>query len=339
MILYTLQVHHRPEQIPALVELLNAAGNAFIINVDPQSSIDRDTLAARLKELGVRRFIVRRGTPVTWAGISQVHGWIDVFEFALRWDQEWKYLINLSGECVPLVPQSSVLSFLEEHSRNGRRAHMWFYTPKLPHDNYHLTSCGEADAADLATNKVTFAERVAALIQADILPLFTDRKTDPIWQWELRGAVHVTDLVLEKKLVFRKLYPFEAAQRRRQTARIPLAGGRAWYLLRRDAVEDIMSDPLLPDVVALLEHYLSSDELFMQTLIRNSAKFKPEQIGQMNAHFKQGDPIWVADSMADQLFSSDAFFVRKVGFERCSAIVARVREIIASDRAARTAIV
>ena len=38
--------------------------------------------------------------------------------------------------------------------------------------------------------------------------------------------------------------------------------------------------------------------------------------------------------MADQLFESDAFFVRKVGFERCSGIVARVREIIASDRAA-----
>ena len=262
MILYTIQVHHRPEQIPALVELLNAPGNAFVINVDPHSSIDGDALTTWLRELGVHRVIVRRGTPVTWAGISQVHGWIDVFRFALRWNQDWKYLINLSGECVPLVRQSRVLNFLEEHSRNGRRAHMWFYTPKLPHDNFRLAACGESDAVDVAAKTANFGERVAVLMQADVAPLFADRETDPIWHWELRGAVHVTDLVLEKKLVFRNLYPFEAEHRRRQIARIPLAGGRAWYLLRRDAVEDIISDPLLPDVVALLEHYLSSRRAF-----------------------------------------------------------------------------
>src|SRR5689334_20934837 len=102
MIMYVIQVHHLPSQIPMLVELLNAPKNEFIVNVDPHSPITRELLTARLRELSLDRAVVRRGTPITWAGISQVHGWIDVLKFALRWSADWKYLINLSGECLPL---------------------------------------------------------------------------------------------------------------------------------------------------------------------------------------------------------------------------------------------
>jgi hypothetical protein len=84
----------------------------------------------------------------------------------------------------------------------------------------------------------------------------------------------------------------------------------------------------MPEIVDMLQHYLCPDELFMQTLVRNSSRFRPDEIRSRNAHFRQGDPVWVTDDLADEILASGAFFARKVAFDRSPQLLDRVRRII-----------
>lgn len=320
MILYLIQVHHLPEQVDRLIRMLAAPGDCFVVNIDPGSRFDPRALLAGFDGSGIR-IHARYGTPVNWGGISQVYGWLDAFQFALNCADEWRFLVNLSGECLPLVPSQRIRSYLVQQEAAGKRVHMSFFGDAASPTLHHLARFGEDIPMDATCDDIRLYDRIPTLMQRAVSGIFADRSRNPVFNWNLRGSVHVTDLMMARRLVIRRLVPFEAGLRADSVRRRPLRGGRAWYMLRRDAVADILAEPYTAELVAALQNYLCPDELFLQTLATHAPCFRPEDIASDNRRFRNGDPVEIEDGMISEVMSSDAFFVRKVRYERCPRII------------------
>src|SRR5205809_1000004 len=119
MILYAIQAHTNLLQIVSQIQLLNAPGQAFLINVDPAAADQIPSLENALKTQTDAAYVIRKGLPVSWGGASQIYSWIDVFSAAAKFPLPWKYLINLSGECLPLVSGKTIAQHLEAQSEKG----------------------------------------------------------------------------------------------------------------------------------------------------------------------------------------------------------------------------
>ncbi|WP_374441012.1 beta-1,6-N-acetylglucosaminyltransferase [Stella sp.] len=324
MILYLIQVHHLPEQVDRLIRMLASPDDRFVVNIDPGSNFDPRSLLAAFEGSGIRVH-ARYGTPVNWGGISQVYGWLDAFQFALNCADDWRFLVNLSGECLPLAPRQRIADYLQAQQAAGKRVHLSFFGEAASPTLHHLTRFGEDIPMDATCDDIRLYDRIPTLMQRAVAGVFADRSRNPVFNWNLRGSVHVTDLMMARRLVIRRLFPLEARLRTESVRSRPIRGGRAWYMLQRDAVSDILADPYTPELVAGLQNYLCPDELFLQTLVTHASCFRPEEIASDNRRFRHGDPVEIDDSMIGEVLDSDAFFARKVRYDRCPRILDHLR--------------
>ena len=325
MLLYIIQVHQEPEQVRHLVELLDDGSPCYLINVDPAARTVFDGFLASLPD-GIRqRVTVRSGLPVTWGGMSQVHAWLDAYSYAVGHLSGWRFVVILSGSCIPLVPQATVRTFLKDQEDAGVRVHLGWWDWEARGELFHAAPIGQHRDADVAPSELSLGGGLPALVEAELRPVFEDRQRSPIFHAHWRGAVHCTDLMLEKRLVIRRLLPAEILARRRKMQAFPSKGGWLWCILRRDAIEAILVDPILPDVLDMLTHFICPDELFLHTIIHNSAAFRDKPIGRRSSHFLQGLATDIGDGHVEELERSGAFFARKVDYARSPRLLDYVK--------------
>lgn len=328
MILYLIQAHHKPGQLGELIGLLDDGLNRFVVNIDPASEMSLQELELAIADTVRQRVVIRRGLPVTWGGISQVHAWLDAYTFAVNHVGGWEYLIILSGSCVPLVHQAVIKRHLEHRHEAGERVHLGWWHWEARGEMFYTSPIGRRNAADMPVRPASLNPGIRTTIQDKLVPIFADGGTSPIHHAHLRGSMHCTDLVLEKHLVVRDLLPSEMTARRQKMQRLPVKGGWLWCLLKRDAVEDILVDPILPDVIDLLQNFICPDEMFLHTLIHNSERFRREPIGRQSSHFRDGQPTTITDRQLEDVMDSGKFFARKVDYESCPTLIHRIRERI-----------
>ena len=332
MILYLIQAHHKPRQISELIGLLDDGSNRFVINIDPAATMSLPDLDAIIDDAIRPRVAIRLGLPVTWGGISQVHAWLDAYSFAVNHVGGWEYLVTLSGSCVPLVRQSVIKTCLQQRSEIGERVHVGWWHWEARGDMFYTSPIGRRRPADMRAETISLNPGVGTTIQAGLRPIFDDGQTSPIHHAHLRGAIHCTDLTLSKNLVIRDLLPFEMTVRRQKMQKLPVKGGWLWCILRRDAVEDILVDPILPDVIDLLQNFICPDELFLHTLLHNSMRFRREPIGRQSRHFRDGRPSTITDQDREEVMGSGRFFARKVDYDACPELMLQIRTMTAEQR-------
>ncbi|HEY5049188.1 MAG TPA: beta-1,6-N-acetylglucosaminyltransferase [Rhizomicrobium sp.] len=320
MILYLVQAHRDVEQILAFLEHSSHRGCAYLLNLDPGMRDRAEDLRSQIAARKLESVTVRIGVPVAWGGISQVHAFLDALAFALTMDEPWDHLINLSADSIALAPQAGIESFYANALRNGQRVHLSYFGSGVRLSGFSLLDWGGAEGFDARAEMVDLYRRVPALVDSKVANLIGERSTSPLFRWRHRCGIHVTDLVLEKKLVMRSLLPLEAEYRIRSFGKRLLFGGRAWYTLARSAIEDMLSDPFLGEVVNMLEHFFCPDELFLQTYFMHGDRFKPKEIDRENQRFRRGDAVAIRDEMAEELFASGAFFARKVVLRNCPSL-------------------
>lgn len=331
MILYIVQAHRDVEQIVSSTTLNYARSNLYLVNLDPCLAGEAGALRSRFTALGLESVHVRVGLPVAWGGISQVHALLDALQFALSLDARWDFIVNLSSDSLLLAPHTAIEEYYSQALARGVRAHIGFFGEGVKFLEFPTLPWGEALAEASPLEPIFLYGKVSALIDSELRILLDDRSTNPLFRWRARASVHVTDMAFKKKLITRRLFPWEARRRSKELRTRLLHGGRAWYTLARSAVEDMFGDTLLDDILHQLENYLCPDELFLQTYLMHSSRFAPEQINHNNQRFRRGDAVNITDAMADEVFSSGAYFARKVNLASCARIAERARAILKAD--------
>ena len=201
MILYLIQAHRDVEQVMDLLENISRRNNACLLNLDPCLKDRPREINAQVAAREFANVFVRIGTPIAWGGISQVHAFLDAISFALSLDVSWDFLVNLSADSIALAPQPDIEAFYRQARRSGQRVHLSFFGPGVALSGFELLPWGQASGFDIDGEDIQLYRRVPVLIDREVRKLLDDRSTNPLFRWRRRCAVHVSDLILEKKLV------------------------------------------------------------------------------------------------------------------------------------------
>jgi len=324
VILYLVQAHRDIDQIAALVRQISDGKNFSVINLDPCLAGQREEIARQLSLHGCNRVAVRVGVPVNWGGVSQIYALLESVAFCLSLPDEWQFLINLSADSVALVPQEQIREFYSARRREGQRIHLHYFGTSTPVSEFVIEAWGRENF-ELSFEATNLYNRIPAEVSQKIRSMFQARTTSPLFRWKSRGSIHVADLFPERKLVIRPLFPTEAAYRKAAFQDRRVWGGRAWYTIERGALERMLGDPLFAETSHLLEHFFCPDELFIQTYLGLTGRFKAKEINRHNQRYRNGDSGKIHDGMIDELFSSRAFFARKISFRDCPRIMERLK--------------
>ncbi|HEX4160456.1 MAG TPA: beta-1,6-N-acetylglucosaminyltransferase [Rhizomicrobium sp.] len=330
MIFYAIQAHDDVQQLVMLVESIFNESDSYLINLDPNFADQAAAISRSLADKNINNVIVRIGSHLNWGGISQVHATLDVMQYAVSSDIPWRLFINLSGDTLPLVQQSVIHEFYARGLRDGFRAYVSFFGNGAgwKPSNFAMIRLGGERGFACRGKSLRFYGKVPALMEEEARKLCASRETNPIFRTRLRGSLHVSDPMIEKKLIIRRLLPYEAEFRTRALGNRVLYAGRSWYTLERSVIEGLLSDPLTGELVHYLEHFLCPDELFLQTYLMNSNRLAVEKIARDNQWFSRGDSATISDTMEEELFSSGTFYARKVKFTNCPRIYGRVRKML-----------
>lgn len=324
MILYLVQAHRDIDQIVALVRQLSDGTNFSVVNLDPCLAAQEAEIVQQLSLHGCKRATVRVGASVNWGGVSQIHALLDSVAFCLSLPENWQFFINLSADSVVLAPQEQIREFYSARRREGQTIHVSYFGMSTSVSEFVVEPWG-SERFELSLEPVNLYGRIPAEVSPKIYPMFQTRTASPLFRWKARGSIHVTDLSPERKLIIRPLLPTEATYRKAIFENRRLWGGRAWYTIERSALERITADPLLAETVHILEHFFCPDELFLQTYLGLTSRFKAEEISRSNQRYRNGDSGKIHDGAIDDLFSSGAFFARKISFRDCPRIMERLK--------------
>src|SRR5713226_9387631 len=112
-IAYGLLVHKEPAQVERLLRAIHDPSNYYLMHVDRKTP---EKLFKGFQSLSARWPNVRlmNRFRCDWGGWSLLAIEIRAIEQLLRWDDCWKFYINLSGQDFPLVSQSIIRRFLAQ---------------------------------------------------------------------------------------------------------------------------------------------------------------------------------------------------------------------------------
>jgi len=308
--------------------MLDDGENKFLINVDPSSYSDIEGAEIFFPIPMRPRIHIRRGLPVTWGGFSQITAWLDAYRFALDEIDGWQFAIMMSGSCIPLVSQEIIKEHLLSESNRGLRVHCYKWGWKISSADFNTFNYHDWSNKNTSYVKDSIMGRVEADIEWSLVDLLQDHNNSPVFQAHRRGDVLCNDLFLEKKLVVRSLLPHEAARRAYLMSRFPVSGGWLWSTFRRDALQDIVDDDNLDEILELLSTFLCPDELFLPTLLNSSSRISEDEISYWNFYLNNGQPFDLASEDFDKILHSDAFFGRKLEYRENSNLVCRIEEKI-----------
>lgn len=119
-IAYFIMLHHKPWQFEWLLNAVYNKNDIFIVHVDLKSLINfkgrGGTYTAVRKLIKDKPNIVLMSPRYTnWGGWSLSKIALQAIDIALDKDSNWKYFINLSGDCYPIKPITVLKDRLAEH--------------------------------------------------------------------------------------------------------------------------------------------------------------------------------------------------------------------------------
>ncbi len=140
-IAYFIMVHHKPAQFDWLMRAIYTPGDLFLVHVDLKSRLglkrDRRGVMAAVRATcaGKPNVHLMRSRFTNWGGWSLSKILLDAVRDALRRDPEWRYFVNLSGQCYPLKPLDTIRRELAERG-DAVHVQMWPIAER-PVDDWH----------------------------------------------------------------------------------------------------------------------------------------------------------------------------------------------------------
>jgi hypothetical protein len=110
---YFIAAHRNPAQLFALGELLSASGDIVLVHVDARADPAVHEAARRLQSSADVRILPPR--PIHWGGWSMARLLMDALGELCVAGLDWDYLVNLSGQDMPVRPVSELRDFLRAH--------------------------------------------------------------------------------------------------------------------------------------------------------------------------------------------------------------------------------
>jgi len=140
-IAYFVMVHHKPEQFAWLLNAIYDPADLYLVHVDLKSRLglkrDRQGVMSGVRSACGNRANVHllRSRFTNWGGWSLSRILLDAIRSALKSDTNWRYFINLSGQCYPLQPVDRIKHDLASGG-DRVRVQMWPIADR-PADDWH----------------------------------------------------------------------------------------------------------------------------------------------------------------------------------------------------------
>lgn len=113
---YLIAVHKNPDQIRDLVRAIKCRDNYYAVHCDRTSGKE---FALQVREIfhtnvdDCAMFLKQR--QCSWGGFSLIYVTLDGIRKLLEQSGDWSYLINLSGQCLPLRSQNEIREELSRY--------------------------------------------------------------------------------------------------------------------------------------------------------------------------------------------------------------------------------
>lgn len=309
MIYYDLQHHGEAAFLPWLARMIADPGNSLHVSYDGTDS-ECAGIAAELARAAppFRMLRVERSPPVRWCGPSTVA----LLMAALRRAVEtpgWEFFVNISGTCIPLASQGELIAHLGRGLAEGVRAHLFAFRVRKP---WVLGPEDPGQPIRRARLGRLFLEGNARLIESF---------RDPGWFPVSNPANRVMLMCREPDdraapMAVARPDTAELAFRRDYLARHPHYCGRAWFMLHRSAVEDLVAffdGPAFADTGRFFLTCFEPDESFLATIVMNGLALGPGAVANDNLRAFRGAPRRLGDGDIAALRAlRGVFFARKI---------------------------
>lgn len=126
-IAYFIMVHQRPEAFKTLIEKIYTRDQFYLIHIDRKASSEI-TEAIQNYVVQYPNVYILESTNIVSGGFSMIQAELNAMEFLLNASKDWDYLINLSGEDLPLRSQDIIRQFL---TANVGRNYIFYYDQKF----------------------------------------------------------------------------------------------------------------------------------------------------------------------------------------------------------------
>ncbi|MCJ8154180.1 beta-1,6-N-acetylglucosaminyltransferase [Chryseobacterium sp. SSA4.19] len=126
-IAYFIMVHQRPEAFKTLLEKIYTRDQLYLIHIDRKASAETTEVIQDYVVQYPNVYILESMNIVS-GGFSMIQAELNAMEFLLNASKHWDYLINLSGEDLPLRSQQIIRQFL---TVNAGRNYIFYYDQKF----------------------------------------------------------------------------------------------------------------------------------------------------------------------------------------------------------------
>ncbi|WP_312764454.1 beta-1,6-N-acetylglucosaminyltransferase [Epilithonimonas sp.] len=126
-IAYFIMVHQRSEAFKTLIEKIYTRDQFYLVHIDRKASSEI-TEAIQNYVIQYPNVYILESTNIVSGGFSMIQAELNAMEFLLNASQDWDYLINLSGEDLPLRSQDIIRQFL---TANVGRNYIFYYDQKF----------------------------------------------------------------------------------------------------------------------------------------------------------------------------------------------------------------
>lgn len=126
-IAYFIMVHQRPEAFKTLLEKIYTCDQFYLIHIDRKASAETTEVIQDYVVQYPNVYILESMNIVS-GGFSMIQAELNAMEFLLNASKHWDYLINLSGEDLPLRSQQIIRQFL---TVNAGRNYIFYYDQKF----------------------------------------------------------------------------------------------------------------------------------------------------------------------------------------------------------------
>lgn len=126
-IAYFIMVHQQPEAFKTLLEKIYTRDQFYLIHIDRKASAETTEVIQDYVVQYPNVYILESMNIVS-GGFSMIQAELNAMEFLLNASKHWDYLINLSGEDLPLRSQQIIRQFL---TVNAGRNYIFYYDQKF----------------------------------------------------------------------------------------------------------------------------------------------------------------------------------------------------------------
>lgn len=286
---YLIIAHKNPEQLQRLFRILYHPENFYVFHLDAKSSPEfQKTVRSFLDQFSNVHLLESENC--RWGGFSMVHIELAAIEYLLRWNHQWDFFINLSGQDFPLKTQNQIISYLKKHAEK---------------------------------NFITVFDQTFIDSWCNPYLFFRPAASDPDF---LNAQSRVERYYVEVPGISQLLYiPFF---KRRFMPGLTWHAGWQWMILNRKFCEYIFTPGIVEPYIRFFKNTFIPDEGFFQTLIMNSP-FKETIVNDYKRTVNwqhRGDVNIYRSEDYDFLTESHGLFARKFDQNIDSDIISRLEK-------------